>query len=124
MYGDANIVSNLLNINVIEKITTQKMQYHLEIKKGLYKFEAFVFDGFKRAAVENAGQMRFGDADEHVGSGVAYAVQHFFFAHAGVEHDRQRAQFEESIGGGDQFRTGFEEYQSLMSRFHSGLLHG
>lgn len=47
MYGDANIVSHLLNINVIEKITAQKMQYHLEIKKGLYKFEAFVFDGFK-----------------------------------------------------------------------------
>lgn len=47
VYGDANIVSHLLNINVIEKITAQKMQYHLEIKKGLYKFEAFVFDGFK-----------------------------------------------------------------------------
>lgn len=47
IYGDANIVSHLLNINVIEKITAQKMQYHLEIKKGLYKFEAFVFDGFK-----------------------------------------------------------------------------
>ena len=47
VYGDANIVSHLLNINVIEKITAQKMQYHLEVKKGLYKFEAFVFDGFK-----------------------------------------------------------------------------
>lgn len=47
IYGDANIVSHLLNIDTIEKITAQKMQYHLEIKKGLYKFEAFVFDGFK-----------------------------------------------------------------------------
>jgi len=47
IYGDANIVSHLLNIDIIEKITAQKMQYHLEIKKGLYKFEAFVFDGFK-----------------------------------------------------------------------------
>ena len=47
IYGDANIVSHLLNTDIIEKITAQKMQYHLEIKKGLYKFEAFVFDGFK-----------------------------------------------------------------------------
>ena len=47
IYGDANIVSHLLNINIIEKITSQKMQYHLEVKKGLYKFESFVFDGFK-----------------------------------------------------------------------------
>ena len=47
IYGDANIVSHLLNIDIIEKITAKKMQYHLEIKKGLYKFEAFVFDGFK-----------------------------------------------------------------------------
>jgi len=56
IYGDANIVSHLLNINVIEKITKQKMQYHLEIKKGLYKFEAFVFDGFK--AMDNMLVMR------------------------------------------------------------------
>ena len=56
IYGDANIVSHLLNINVIKKITEQKMQYHLEIKKGLYKFEAFVFDGFK--AMNNMLVMR------------------------------------------------------------------
>ena len=47
VYGDANIISHLLNVNTIKKITEQKLQYHLEIKKGLYKFEAFIFDGFK-----------------------------------------------------------------------------
>lgn len=47
IYGDANIISHLLNINVIHKITEQNLQYHKEIKKGLYKFEAFIFDGFK-----------------------------------------------------------------------------
>ena len=49
VYGEANIVSHLLNLETIEKISTQKVDYHLEIKKGLYKFEAFVFDGFKFA---------------------------------------------------------------------------
>ena len=62
IYGDANIVSHLLNINVIEKITAQKMQYHLEVKKGLYKFEAFVFDGFK--VMDNMLVMRVKREDE------------------------------------------------------------
>lgn len=56
IYGEANIVSHLLNIDIIEKITSQKMQYHLEVKKGLYKFESFVFDGFK--AMDNMLVMR------------------------------------------------------------------
>lgn len=47
VYGDANIISHLLNVNIIKQITEQKLQYHLEVKNGLYKFEAFIFDGFK-----------------------------------------------------------------------------
>ena len=62
IYGDANIVSHLLNINVIKKITEQKLQYHPEIKKGLYKFEAFVFDGFK--VMDNMLVMRVKREDE------------------------------------------------------------
>ena len=62
VYGDANIISHLLNINVINKITEQKMQYHIEIKKGLYKFEAFIFDGFK--AMDDMLVMRVRREDE------------------------------------------------------------
>ena len=62
VYGDANIISHLLNINVINKITEQKMQYHIEIKKGLYKFEAFIFDGFK--AMDDMLVMRVKREDE------------------------------------------------------------
>ncbi len=63
IYGDANIVSHILNIDAIEKISKEKLDYHLAIKKNAfidenlkeiipqepnsYKFEAFIFDGFK-----------------------------------------------------------------------------
>lgn len=62
IYGDANIISHLLNINVIHKITEQNLQYHKEIKKGLYKFEAFIFDGFK--AMDDMLVMRVKREDE------------------------------------------------------------
>ena len=63
LYGDANIVSHLLNIAAVSKIADKKLEYHLAIKKNAYinedlqevipnepnsyKFEAFIFDGFK-----------------------------------------------------------------------------
>lgn len=63
LYGDANIVSHLLNIDAVSKIADKKLEYHLAIKKNAYinedlqevipnepnsyKFEAFIFDGFK-----------------------------------------------------------------------------
>ena len=47
IYGDANIVSHLLSIDAVEKISNQNLKYHLAIKNNLYKFEAFIFDGFK-----------------------------------------------------------------------------
>lgn len=47
VYGEANIISHLLTIEAIEKIVNQNLEYHLAIKKGLYKFETFIFDGFK-----------------------------------------------------------------------------
>lgn len=47
VYGEANIISHLLTIEAIEKIANQNLEYHLAIKKGLYKFETFIFDGFK-----------------------------------------------------------------------------
>ena len=47
IFGDANIVSHLLNLDAIEKISNQNLKYHLAKKNNLYKFEAFIFDGFK-----------------------------------------------------------------------------
>ena len=63
IYGDANIVSHLLSIEAIEKIANENLNYHVAIKKNAYldenlqevipeepnsyKFESFIFDGFK-----------------------------------------------------------------------------
>lgn len=47
IYGEANIISHLLNIEAIDKISSQNLRYHLAIKNNLYKFETFVFDGFE-----------------------------------------------------------------------------
>ena len=35
IYGDANIVSHILNIDAIEKISKEKLDYHLAIKRML-----------------------------------------------------------------------------------------
>ena len=47
IYGDANFVSHLLSFEAIEKIATKELKYHAAIKKNLYKFESFIFDGFE-----------------------------------------------------------------------------
>lgn len=47
VYGEANIISHLLSIYAIEKITNYKLQYHIAKKNGLYKFETFIFDAFE-----------------------------------------------------------------------------
>lgn len=63
IYGDANIVGHLLAIEAIEKIALNDLDYHVAVKKNAfidenlseinpeepnsYKFEAFIFDGFK-----------------------------------------------------------------------------
>lgn len=47
IYGDANIVSHLLTVEAIEKISHKKLESHLAIKNNLYKFETFLFDGFQ-----------------------------------------------------------------------------
>ena len=47
VYGEANIISHLLSIDAIEKITKYKLQYHIAKKNGLYKFETFIFDAFE-----------------------------------------------------------------------------
>ena len=46
-YGEANIISHLLSVDTIEKISNETLKYHLAIKNNLYKFEAFIFDGFE-----------------------------------------------------------------------------
>ena len=47
IYGEANILSHLLSIDAIDKISNQNLKFHLAIKNNLYKFEAFIFDGFE-----------------------------------------------------------------------------
>lgn len=47
VYGEANIISHLLNIDAIEKIANYSLKYHIAQKNGLYKFEAFIFDAFE-----------------------------------------------------------------------------
>ena len=63
IYGDANIVSHLLKVDALEEIATKKLDYHAAVKKNAYinenleeviptepnsyKFESFIFDGFK-----------------------------------------------------------------------------
>ena len=46
-YGEANIISHLLSIEAIEKVTNYELQYHIAKKNGLYKFETFIFDAFE-----------------------------------------------------------------------------
>lgn len=47
VYGEANFVSHLLNIESIEKIANLNLKYHVAVKNNLYKFETFIFDGFE-----------------------------------------------------------------------------
>lgn len=47
VYGDANFISHLLSVDAIEKISKEKLEYHKVIKNNLYKYESFIFDGFK-----------------------------------------------------------------------------
>lgn len=47
VYGEANIISHLLNIDAIEKIANYSLKYHIAQKNGLYKFETFIFDAFE-----------------------------------------------------------------------------
>ena len=47
VYGEGTFVSHLLTTDVIEKIANKNLEYHLAIKNNLYKFETFIFDGFK-----------------------------------------------------------------------------
>lgn len=47
VYGEANIISHLLTLEAIEKISNKDLKYHVAVKNNLYKFETFVFDGFE-----------------------------------------------------------------------------
>lgn len=47
VYGEANIISHLLTVEAIEKISNKDLKYHIAVKNNLYKFETFVFDGFE-----------------------------------------------------------------------------
>ena len=47
LYGEANFVSHLLNLESIEKIANKNLKYHIAVKNNLYKFETFIFDGFE-----------------------------------------------------------------------------
>ena len=49
LYGEANIISHLLSTQILEKISNEELEYHVAIKNNLYKFESFIFDGFKYA---------------------------------------------------------------------------
>lgn len=71
-YGESHILCNLLNIEVIDKISKEKLPYHCAHKKAnyidengkfivpekpnAYKFEAFLFDAFDR--LDNIAIMR------------------------------------------------------------------
>lgn len=64
LYGEAHIMMNLFNIDVIESLANEKLPYHAAFKKcnyldengeliiaetpNAYKFEAFIFDAFDR----------------------------------------------------------------------------
>lgn len=47
VYGEANILSHLVSIEAIEKISTCSLPYHIAKKNGFYKFETFIFDAFE-----------------------------------------------------------------------------
>ena len=47
IYKEAPFINFLLSIDAIEKVSKENLEYHLAIKKGLYKFETFVFDMFQ-----------------------------------------------------------------------------
>lgn len=73
MYGEAHIMMNLFNIDVIKGIAEQKLPYHNAFKKcnyldengelviasepNAYKFESFIFDAFDR--LDNMGILRY-----------------------------------------------------------------
>ena len=66
LYGEANILSHLFNIDFIEEISDKKLPYHIAHKKtnyiddngelvkpdkpNAYKFESFLFDAFREAS--------------------------------------------------------------------------
>ncbi len=47
LYGLSYFVSNLLKIEAIEEIAKHELKYHCALKKNMYKFESFIFDGFE-----------------------------------------------------------------------------
>lgn len=63
LYGESNILCNLFDISVLERISKNKLQYHIAYKKAnyidqdgeeviaekpnAYKFESFIFDAFE-----------------------------------------------------------------------------
>ena len=62
VYGDAHIGCNFFSINLLERITNEKLPMHAAVKKNMivnsegnleeketYKFEAFIFDAFNMA---------------------------------------------------------------------------
>lgn len=73
LYGEAHIMMNLFNIDVIEGIAKEKLPYHSAFKKcnymnedgemviaeepNAYKFESFIFDAFDR--LDNLGILRY-----------------------------------------------------------------
>ncbi|MBQ9267799.1 MAG: UTP--glucose-1-phosphate uridylyltransferase [Clostridia bacterium] len=73
LYGEAHIMMNLFNINVINEIAKEKLPYHSAFKKcnylsesgemvvaekpNAYKFETFIFDAFVR--LEDMGILRY-----------------------------------------------------------------
>ena len=73
LYGEAHIMMNLFNIDVIEGIAKEKLPYHSAYKKcnymnedgemviaeepNAYKFESFIFDAFDR--LDNLGILRY-----------------------------------------------------------------
>lgn len=73
LYGEAHIMMNLFNIDVIEGIAKEKLPYHSAFKKcnymnengemviaeqpNAYKFETFIFDAFDR--LESLGVLRY-----------------------------------------------------------------
>lgn len=46
VYGEGTFMNNLYTIDAMDKIADLELPYHIAVKRGLYKFETFIFDAF------------------------------------------------------------------------------
>ena len=77
-------------------------------------------DGVKRGSENPRRHLCLGDAEEHAWLGAQHAFEEVFAAHARIDHDGRRTEFEEGEDGGDQRQSWTYEYEHAVAALHAG----